>query len=99
MSAEKQKSYLFDNPRNVRRVVRGLVGACIILAALDLVVHRHVSHPWEAMTGFYALYGFVACVLLVLLAKEMRKLLMRSEDYYDEAPAADEPPSREEPRA
>jgi len=32
--------------------------------------------------GFYALYGFVACVLLVLLAKEMRKLVMRNEDYY-----------------
>ena len=35
------------------------------------------------MWGFYAGYGFVACVLLVLIAKEMRKLLMRREDYYD----------------
>jgi hypothetical protein len=33
--------------------------------------------------GFYALYGFVACVLLVLLAAEMRKLVMRDEDYYE----------------
>jgi len=40
-------------------------------------------HPFEALWGFYAIYGFVACVVLVLLAKEMRKILMRDEDYYD----------------
>ena len=99
MSADKQKSYLFDNPRNVRRVVLGLVGACVILAGLDLVVHRHVSHPWEAMTGFYALYGFVACVLLALLAKEMRKVLIRKEDYYDEEPPREALSSREDSSA
>ena len=99
MSADKQKTYLFDNPRNVRRVVLGLVGACVILAGLDLVVHRHVSHPWETMVGFYAVYGFVACVLLVLLAKEMRKVLIRKEDYYDEEPLQDEVPSGENPSA
>ena len=99
MSADKQQTYLFDNPRNVRRVVFGLVGVCVILVGLDLVVHRHVSHPWETMFGFYAVYGFVACVLLVLLAKEMRKLLIRKEDYYDEAPPTDDQSSREDPRA
>ena len=99
MSADKQKTYLFDNPRNVRRVVLGLVGACVILAGLDLVLHRHITHPWEAMIGFYAVYGFVACVLLVLLAKELRKVLMRKEDYYDEPPPSDDPSSREGPRA
>jgi len=99
MSADKQKPYLFDNPRNVRRVVLGLVGACVILAGLDLVLHRHISHPWEAMIGFYAVYGFVACVLLVLLAKEMRKVLIRKEDYYDAPSPGDDPPSREDPRA
>ena len=98
MSDDKQKNYLFDNPRNVRRVVVALVAACVILAGLDLVVHRHVSHPWEAMIGFYAVYGFVACVLLVLLAKEMRKVLIRKEDYYDEAPPGDDLQSRENPR-
>lgn len=99
MSAGKQKTYLFDNPRNVRRVVLGLVWVCVILAGMDLVVHRHVYHPWEAMIGFYAVYGFVACVLLVLLAKELRKVLIRAEDYYDEAPQADDSLSREDPRA
>ena len=97
MSDDKQKTYLFDHPRNVRRVVFGLVGVCVILAGLDLVLHRHVYHPWEEMIGFYAVYGFVACVLLVLLAKEMRKVLIRKEDYYDTTPPSgdDLPPPGE----
>lgn len=82
MSRSNAKRHLFDKPRNVRRVIHGLIAICSVLLGLDLVLHRHVAHPWEAMFGFYALYGFVACVLLVLLAKELRKLLMRDEDYY-----------------
>lgn len=97
MSTDKRKTYLFDNPRNVRRVVHGLVAACVILAGMDLVLHRHVYHPWEAMFGFYVVYGFVACVLLVLLAKEMRKVLIRKEDYYDETPPREDPLSRMNP--
>ena len=77
------KRYLFDNPRNVRLVVRGLTWTCVLLVAIELFVHRHLSHAWESLFGFYALYGFVACVLLVLLAAEMRKLVMRDEDYYE----------------
>jgi hypothetical protein len=80
---DDSKRYLFDNPRNVRRVVRGLTWTCVLLVVLELAVHRHLSPPWEALFGFYALYGFVACVLLVLLAAEMRKLVMRDEDYYE----------------
>lgn len=30
----------------------------------------------------YAVYGFTACVLLVLLGIVLRKLVMRDEDYY-----------------
>jgi hypothetical protein len=80
------KRYLFDNPRNVRLVVRALTWTCVLLLGLDFVVHRHLSHEWEGLFGFYALYGFVACVLLVLLAAEMRKLVMRDEDYYEREP-------------
>jgi len=83
VSANGKKPYLFDNPKNVKRVVRGLIAVCLMLFGLDLVLHRHAAHPWEELFGFYAIYGFVACVLLVLLAKEMRKLVMRDEDYYE----------------
>lgn len=76
--------HLFDKPENVRRVIHTLYVLCGLTLVLDFVVHRHVDHSFEALWGFYCLYGFVACVLLVLVAKEMRKVLMRREDYYDE---------------
>jgi hypothetical protein len=78
-----ERRYLFDDPRNVTRLLRGFYGICAFLAVLDLIVHRHVAHDWEKLVGFYALFGFTACVLLVLAAKQMRKVLMRKEDYYD----------------
>ena len=88
-----EKKHYFDEPRNVRFVLRVLFAACAVLFLLDfasLFLHwmgagelRHAETWWEGLPGFYAIYGFVACVLLVLAAKQMRKLLMRDEDYYD----------------
>lgn len=79
----EEKKYLFDEPRNVSRLLGGFYVVCAILFVLDFILHRHTYHNWEDIPGFYAIYGFVACVLLVLIAKEMRKVLMRKEDYYD----------------
>ncbi|MBV1875562.1 MAG: hypothetical protein KUG50_02945 [Cycloclasticus sp.] len=78
-----EKTYLFDNPRNVSRLLLGFYIICGGLFVADFVVHRHMVHPWEGFPSFYAIYGFVACVLLVVIAKEMRKVLMREEGYYD----------------
>lgn len=82
------KRHIFDEPRNVRRVIQGLLVLCGILLAADFVFHRHVAHPWEETFAFYAIYGFVACVVLVLLAKGLRLIVMRPEDYYDSMPKA-----------
>ena len=78
-----EKRYLFDDPRNVDRLLYGFYCVCVVLLGLDFFLHRHISHAWENLAGFYALFGFVACVVLVLVAKEMRKVVMRDEDYYD----------------
>lgn len=32
----------------------------------------------------YAIYGFVSCVLLVLVGRVLRRMVMRGEDYYRE---------------
>ncbi len=84
MSERNQKEYLFDKPENVKRLLRGLYAICILLVVADFVIHRHVSLSWEEIPAFYALYGFIACVLLVVIAKWIRKVVMRKEDYYDE---------------
>jgi len=81
MSQERQ--HLFDKPENVRRLLRVLYLACALLLAADLFVHRHAEHDWESLWGFYAGFGFAACVSLVLIARQLRKLLKRPEDYYE----------------
>ena len=82
-SGPGEKLYLFDKPKNVQRLLRGFYLCCLLLVLAEFVIHRHVVHPWEGLFAFHAGYGFVACVVLVLAATQMRKLLMRDEDYYE----------------
>lgn len=81
---ETEKPHVFDKPRNVKRAIYALYAVCALSAIGDLIIHRHVDHPWESLFAFYSVYGFGACVLLVLAAKEMRKVLMRGDGYYDD---------------
>jgi len=81
---KNDKKYLFDDAKNIKRVLHLLYACCILLLALDFVIHRHISHGWENLWGFYPIYGFVSCVILVLVATWLRTFLMRSEDYYDD---------------
>ena len=81
---KEEKNHMFDDPKNVKLVMYILYAACAVSFLLDFVIHRHVDHPLEAVIGFYCIYGFAACVALVLAATEMRKVIMRDEDYYDD---------------
>lgn len=74
----------FDKPENVQIILRVFYVCCALLFIADFFVHRHTYHALEEWPGFYPLYGFAGCVVLVLIAKEMRKVLMRKEDYYDD---------------
>ena len=78
-----EKQYLFDKRENVTRMLRIFYIACAILFLLDFILHRHVSMKLEEIPGFYALFGFIAFVVLVEGSKLLRKLVMRKEDYYD----------------
>lgn len=79
------KRHVFDNPRNVRFVIWALVASCVFLFVLDFTFAKHGTHYWveHGIPNFYGLYGFVGCVVLVLVAKAMRLVVMREEDYYD----------------
>ncbi|ABV88601.1 hypothetical protein [Shewanella pealeana] len=83
MDNNSNKQYLFDNPKNIKRVLYLLYACCTLLVVLDFVINRHVYHSWENLPAFYPIYGFVGCVVLVVIARWMRTFLMRPEDYYD----------------
>lgn len=72
-----------DRP-GIRQAIRYILYAiCAVLVLTDFLVHRHIEVPVEKVPAFYALYGFAALVTVVLLAKGLRRLVGRGEDYYD----------------
>ncbi len=83
MSEQQKEPDFFDKPENIRKILRVFYAICILLVVADFIVIRHIYHRWENIPAFYAIYGFVGCVILVLIAKAMRKVLMKEEDYYD----------------
>lgn len=78
-----ERSYWLDRPSNVNKLVYVFYALCAVLLAVDVFVPKHGPFAIEHTFGFYGLFGFVACVALVLIAKQLRRVLMRPEDYYD----------------
>ena len=54
-----------------------------VLLILEFFIHRHAETDVENLFFFPAFYAFVICVAIVLGGIVLRKLVMRSEDYYD----------------
>ena len=77
-----------DRPDVVKRLFLIFYVICgvLVVLELDFVLGRATEHPHpdEGPFGFYAAYGFISFWFLVLVARGMRNLLIRSEDYYDE---------------
>ncbi len=80
---QEDKRYWLDKPQNVNRIIYCLFAACAFFLLIDFVLPRHGVFPFEAWPGFYAWYGLIGCIGLVLAAKLMRHVLKRREDYYD----------------
>jgi hypothetical protein len=83
MNDQERKRWL-DHSHNVDIVVYALYTICAVVALLDLLSYKHHLHfGFEYWPGFYSIFGFAACVGLVLAAKQLRKVVKRDEDYYD----------------
>jgi hypothetical protein len=81
--AKGERVYWLDSRANVDKLVHRFYLACAILLAIEVFVPKHGPFAIEHAWGFYGIFGFVACVALVLTAKMLRRVLMRPEDYYD----------------
>jgi hypothetical protein len=62
------------------------IGTWIVLALTvlaEVFVKLHPHFKIEEVFGFHAIYGFLACVAMVLFAKVLGFLIKRKDDYYD----------------
>ena len=82
MKAQREIT-LLDSPKNRARVRKYFYVSLLILLVIDFFTPKHGHFPWEAAFAFYAVYGFIGCVSLIFIAKALRWLVKRREDYYD----------------
>jgi len=77
------KKYWLDRPESANKIYWALCTICALLFVADAFFDRHPHSSAESMFGFYTIVGFVAFFCLVLVGTQLRKVLMRKEDYYD----------------
>ena len=65
------------------RLVWILAAVCAVLLAFEFLADRYGPFAVEHVFGFYAIFGFVASLVVVLAARLLRPLVARREDYYD----------------
>ena len=79
----KKELKIFDKPENVKKFLGLFYVALVLLLIIDLFVHKHSAFVWDGAPAFFAVYGFISCVLLIFIAKLLRIFIKRDEDYYD----------------
>ena len=77
------KRYGLDQRRSTDKLIGLLALVCAGLLSADLLLHKHVHFFFEQWFGFFAGFGFFCCVGLVLLSRQLRRIVKRDEDYYD----------------
>lgn len=88
MDSEKKKPEVwtwFDHPGNIKRLKIGFYIVLALLVLPDFFIDKH-SYFFQVETwpGFYAFFGFVSCVAIILISKLLGFVLKRKEDYYDD---------------
>jgi len=78
--------FLRDHLKTVVRVgVAALVGLVVLDAVPALVDKEHAHTAAEHLPAFWAAFGLLGCLLLVVVAKTFgRAGVSTREDYYDE---------------
>ena len=58
----------------------------ILIIVTDFFIPRHEIHfIGDGIPGFWSLFGFVACILIILISKWIGRLgIMQDENYYNE---------------
>lgn len=80
--SEENKRWLLRS-ENIRTLWIIFIAILIMTLVAGLFVHQHESFGIEDSFGFFAWYGFITCVGMVIFAKLLGLVLKRPEDYYD----------------
>ena len=80
---ERREISFLDSRQNRARLRKYFYFSLLMILIVDIFVPKHGHFPWEDAYAFYAVYGFIGCVSLIFIAKGLRWLVKRTENYYD----------------
>lgn len=83
MSDPSKQPGFFEKKSTINALIVLTVVICAGFGAAEFFIHRHGHFGEDGIPLFYGIYGFIAFFGLVLVGKQLRKLIMRDEDYYD----------------
>lgn len=77
-------NYIGDPANRPKLKILFYIILVIVFAADFLVERHHAEYLWDKTPGWSAVYGFVSCVVLVVVVKFFGHIwLYKKEDYYD----------------
>jgi len=71
-----------DKPGSANKIFWGLAVASGLSFLADFTYKKYGNFDVEEIPGFYGAYGFIAFTALILIAKALRVLVKRPEDFY-----------------
>ncbi len=77
----KQNWFYKKNTIKKLRIISSALFVLILLTEFFVALHPHFDI--EKIFGFYAIFGFLSCVGLIIFAKLLGFLIKRKDDYYD----------------
>jgi len=69
----------------MKRILVIILTALVASILIDLLlIENNGDFAWSNISGFFALFGFIGCIALILISKWLgHHWLQRKEDYYD----------------
>ncbi len=84
MKLAKLIEYLRNRLKTVVRICLGVLALLMLVDAL-FVSKEHAHTQVEHLPAFWSVFGFIGCVLIIILSKWYGHAgIMTREDYYDE---------------
>lgn len=80
-----EKKRWLDDRENVDKIYWGVIGVCALLMLIEPFYHKHPYLGFDGSFGFYGWFGFLACAGLIIVARQLGKIVNRREDFYDAA--------------
>jgi hypothetical protein len=77
------EDYWLVRPSTIRLLWIVFIVVLALTVLADFFIDHHGKFGIDGTIGFYAWYGFISCVILVILARALGVFLKRPADYYD----------------